>query len=79
MEPRREGETAFPDLGTITSRTRAVKAERIAQTRQKQRELQEAKNFWQWVDDRIADGETEADVLANAYRRAPWMKGAKRP
>lgn len=62
--PRREGETAFPDLGTIEDAVKIeVRAKNARDRMQKMHEEQEA-NFWNWVDFRIeVTGKSEQEIL----------------
>lgn len=53
--PRQEGETAFPDLGTVLNATRAVIASRAKSDADKKRNERYEKEFWEWVDFCIGD------------------------
>jgi hypothetical protein len=62
--PRREAETAFPDLGTILGQIDAVKGKRERERRIKERKRRDEQDFWDWVDYRIAEtGKKEQEIL----------------
>jgi hypothetical protein len=74
-EPRREGETAFPDLGTILTRVNAARvARRVKEKREE--ELEKEKADWaDCVKYRIEQtGQTLEQILAQFPARRAWLK-----
>jgi len=76
LRPRREGETAFPELGAVVDEVIAIRRQETrhrANTRE--REIAE-KWFWTWVEDQVLmTGKTEQQILDEV--RAPGYTNRK--
>jgi hypothetical protein len=74
--PRRDGETAFPELGQIVERIKAIGRYRRAEEQGRtERDKCEAW-FWQWVSEQVEDtGKTEQAVLDGV--KYPGFTGRK--
>lgn len=74
--PRGEGETAFPDLGTVEAAVREAVGKRNAAERMRQRREQNERDFWNWIDLHIErSGLSEQEILDRV--KTPGYTGRK--
>jgi len=73
-EPRREGETAFPDLGTILAHVNAARVARRAKEKREKELKEEMVAFADYVSFRMErTGETIEQILAYYPARRTWF------
>jgi len=75
-KPRGEGETAFPDLGTIVQHAKAVMAAENARGRMRRMHAEAEADFWKWVDFRKEQTAKSEQEILNAVA-TPGYTGRK--
>lgn len=82
-EPRRDGDPAFPSLGSIKSRVLEVRVERRRARHTQVTLSQYERDFWDWVDSRLQDpdtvGMTEQQFLDTINRPGYTGRKARNP